>query len=266
MTNSASLSSCIQYTGNRETVYWEGRVVDNEEGFKRYMREVVGPRVTDTDSSFASEIRSLSTTQMETEFIERFLNAVHSPEDWEIGEAVAECALRDDTVRQVIWPWNTVRDRRTPRASLPGADLVGFQCENGKVTFLFGEVKTSSDRESPPRVMSGGSDGLPWQLEQNANRLDIQRALLQWLQARCRHAPFHELYRKATCRYFASEGKDLLLAGVLIRDTAPNERDLKERSIILSTKFDAPTRFDLIAWYLPIPIAQWSDLIQEVEP
>ena len=46
---------------------------------------------------------------------------------------------------RVDWPWNTVRNRRTPRASLPGADLVGFYRENDTVLLLFGEVKTSSD-------------------------------------------------------------------------------------------------------------------------
>ena len=53
-------------------------------------------------------------------------------EDWEVGEALAECALQHDSGREVHWPWNTVRDRRTPRASLPGTDLVGFwRAEHG---------------------------------------------------------------------------------------------------------------------------------------
>jgi hypothetical protein len=113
--------------------------------------------------------------------------------------------------------------------------------------------------------MKSGSNGLPWQLERNANRLDFQRSLLQWLQARCSHEPFNELYTKAASRFLNSEGKDLLIAGVLIRDTPPNELDLKKRGVELSAKFYAPTRFDLIAWYLPVPIAQWPSLVQEVE-
>ena len=266
MTNAITLSSWVQYSGNQKTVSWEGRVVDSVERFGWYMREVVRPRVADTNSSFDSELRGLATTKMETEFVKSLLKNVHKPLGWEIGETLAECAFRDDSGRQVIWPWNTVRDRRTPRASLPGADLVGFCRENEKVTFLFGEVKTSSDPETPPSVMSGGSDGLPWQLERNAKRLDIQRTLLQWLQARCRNEHFHELYKKAASRYLASEGKDLILAGILIRDTVPNELDLRARSIALSAKFDAPTRFDLVAWYLPLPIANWPNLVQEVEP
>ena len=92
----------------------------------------------------------------------------------------------------------------------------GFYCEDDTVLLLFGEVKTSSDSNTPPSVMSGGS-GMTWQLEQSATRLDIQHALLRWLHARCQDQPYRDLYRKAVKRYLASEGKELLLVGVLIR-------------------------------------------------
>ena len=37
------------------------------------------------------------------------------------------------------FPWNSDRDKRTPKASLPGADLVGF-IENGdEVVLVLGE-------------------------------------------------------------------------------------------------------------------------------
>ena len=265
MTNIADLDSRVQYSGNQGSVYWEGRVVDNADGFKSYMREVVHPRVADVESSFAYELRSLATTGMETKFVERLLNAVPSSKGWEVGEALAECALRDDSDRQVFWPWNTVRDRRAPRASLPGADLVGFYCEKEKVVLLFGEVKTSSNANAPPSVMNGGS-GMAWQLEKSATCLDIQHTLLKWLHARCRSHPYHDLYQKAVKRYLASEGKDLLLVGVLIRDTTPNEFDLKARGDTLSIQVKHPTHIELIAWYLPIPIADWPALFQEVAP
>ena len=167
MINGAGLNSSVAYSGNASSVRWEGRVVDDDDRFKRYMRETVYQRIADSESSFATNLRHLATTGMETTFVERLLNAVHSPEDWEVGEAFAECALRDDSGLQVYWPWNTVRDRRTPRASLPGADLVGFYCEENKVVFLFGEVKTSSDPSTPPGVMHGGS-GMVGQLKKNA--------------------------------------------------------------------------------------------------
>jgi hypothetical protein len=202
---------------------------------------------------------------MATEFIGKLLAAVPEPEGWEVGEALAECALQTDSGREVSWPWNTVCDRRTPRASLPGADLVGFLRTGAVVQLLFGEVKTSSDLDSPPNVMNGGS-GMAWQLEQSATRLDIQHALLRWLHARCQASPYRELYEEAVGRYLKSEGKDLILVGVLIRDTKPNEKDLRSRGEALSRKLGTSTRVDLIAWYLPVPIAQWPKLLQEEAP
>jgi hypothetical protein len=204
----------------------------------------------------------MATTGMATEFVEQLIKAVPNPKGWEVGEALAECALQQDAGRDVHWPWNTVRDRRTPRASLPGTDLVGFFRENDSVLLLFGEVKTSSDSSTPPNVMNGGS-GMTWQLEQSATRLDIQHALLKWLHSRCQLEPYRNLFERAVGRYLKSEGKELLLVGVLIRDTAPSELDLKSRGIALSKTLGKPTRIELIAWYLPVPIAEWPELLKE---
>jgi len=262
MTGTATLGSAVCYSGHVKSSSWEGRHVPDAERFKRFVREVVRPRVSDVASSFESDLRGLATTGMATEFVEHLLKAVPEPEDWDIGEALAECALQRDSGREVHWPWNTVRDRRTPRASLPGSDLVGFYRDGDSVLLLFGEVKTSSDAGTPPNVMNGGS-GMAWQLEQSATRLDIQHALLKWLHARCPSSPNRELYEKAVARYLKSEGKDLLLVGILIRDTAPSELDLKSRGHALSKKLSTSTRIELIAWYLPVPIADWPKLLKE---
>jgi hypothetical protein len=262
MTGTATLGSEVCYSGNAASARWEGRHVVDGSRFKRFVREVVGPRVSDVGSSFEPDLRGLATTGMATEFVERLLKAVPDPKGWEVGEALAECALQQDSGREVHWPWNTVRDRRTPRASLPGSDLVGFYREGASVLLLFGEVKTSSDAGTPPNVMNGGS-GMTWQLEQSATRLDIQHALLQWLHARCQAEPNRDLYEKAVGRYLESEGKELLLVGILIRDTAPSELDLKGRGQALAKRLGKPTRIELIAWYLPVPIAEWPTLLQE---
>lgn len=263
MTDTATLGSAICYSGRAMSANWEGRSVADGTRFKRFVREVVGPRVADVDSFFASDVRALATTGMATEFVEHLLQTVPEIEGWEVGEALAECALQQDSGREVHWPWNTVRDRRTPRASLPGTDLVGFYREGDSALLLFGEVKTSSDVTTPPNVMNGGS-GMAWQLEQSATRLDIQRALLQWLNARCRSHPYRDLDEKAVGRYLQSGGKELLLVGILIRDTAPSELDLKSRGQALSKKLDKATRIELIAWYLPVHIAEWPTLLREV--
>lgn len=260
--NTSGLSSNVCYSGTHKSASWQGRHVDDRARFVGFMRDVVRPRVTDDDASFESELRGLATTGMATEFVERLLKAVPTREAWEIGEALAECALAHDSGHEVHWPWNTVRDRRTPRASLPGTDLVGFYRNGATVLLLFGEVKTSADAGSPPNVMYGGS-GMAWQLEESAKRLDIQRTLLAWLQSRC-HSDLHrELYQSAVGRFLSSKGRELLIIGVLVRDTQPNEADLQSRGKALAQKLDFPTRVELFAWYLPVPIADWPGLLRE---
>lgn len=256
----------LTYSGKTGSVRWEGRFVDRREQFTHYLREVVRPHladVADEESPFSTELQGLATTGVETRFVEGLLRAVPEPEAWEVGEAFAECALRDDPDRDVHWPWNTVRDRRTPRASLPGADLVGFFRDGTNVFLLIGEVKTSSDAGTPPSVMSGAG-GMAGQLERMARRVDVQHALLQWLHARCRSPFYSGLFRQAVERYVASGGRSLMLIGVLLRDTSPSELDLKAPGERLARRLSEPTRVDLVAWYLPVSIDAWPALVREV--
>jgi len=264
LTSTASLASTVNYSGKTGSARWEGRLVEDAEVFTSFVRGVVRDRISDTASGFETDISGLASTGMSSEFVERLLAAVREPESWEIGEALAECALQHDSGLEVHLPWNTVRDRRTPRASLPGADLVGFVKDGETVLLLIGEVKTSSDANTPPNVMYGGS-GMTWQLQASATKLDIQHALLRWLQSRCRLAPYRELYEKAVHCFLSSEGRELLLMGILIRDTKPDERDLKGRARAMAEVIGDPTRIDLLAWYLPIVMTDWQDLLTAEE-
>ncbi len=143
--------------------------------------------------------------------------------------------------------------------------MVGFYTEDETVFLLLGEVKTSSDSNTPPGVMGGGG-GMTWQLEENATRIDVQHSLLIWLHSRCKSQPFRDLFKKAVERYLESEGKDFLLIGILIRDTPPSELDLKTRGVMLSTRLKDLKRVQLMAWYLPILIADWIPLLHEDLP
>jgi hypothetical protein len=256
------LSPEICYQGSVGSAQGVGCAVKNKSRFIAYIQDRVRERVEDADeqTSFASELRGMATTGMATEFVEKLLESVPEEKSWAIGEALAECILEDEDSREVCWPWNSVRDRRTPRASLPGADLMGFCKEGNEVFLLFGEVKTSSDLKAPPQVMNG-SGGMAWQLEEEATRLDIQHSLLKWLRCRCNEPEHKDLYHEAVQRYVSSEGKEILLVGLLLRDTQPDELDLKSRAKHLSEKLKAPTRIELHAWYLPIPIRDWATLL-----
>jgi hypothetical protein len=155
----------------------------------------------------------------------------------------------------VAWPWNENRDRKTPKASLPGADLVGLIGDDGDASFIFGEVKTSSDKNCPPGVMAGRS-GLAHQIDSLATTLSIQASLVRWLYARCKGTGFWPKFESACARYLKSRGTDIVLVGVLLRDTVPHEDDLRTRGVTLAG-IPAPTKVRLDAWYAPRPIGEW---------
>lgn len=107
-----------------------------------------------------------------------------------------------------------------------------------------------------------GSGGMEWQLKEEATRLDIQHALLKWLRARCQSAEHRALYRAAVHRYVQSFGREILLVGVLLRDTEPDERDVSARAKALAERLGEPTRIEITAWYLPVPIKDWPALLE----
>ena len=263
----AALAPKIRYSGSKDSAQWRGHVVVDEDRFKSYVAGRVKARMEDDEAQgqFAAELHGMATTGMATEFVETLLQAVSEEKSWAVGEALAECVLADDETREVCWPWNLVRDRRTPRASLPGADLVGFCKEGDAVLLLFGEVKTSSDASTPPNVMNG-SGGMAWQLKNEATDLNIQHALLKWLRARCASAEHQALYQAAVHRYVQSLGKEILLVGILLRDTEPNELDVTARAKVLAKSLGSPTRIEITAWYLPVPIKDWPALLHVGAP
>jgi hypothetical protein len=192
-----------------------------------------------------------------TDTLENLLQAETDRQPWEVGEALAECVLEE--VRGVRWPWNMERDKRTPKASLPGADIVGFLVEDDSVYLALGEVKTSFDDRRPPEVLYGRG-GMINQLDRLARDPALHMSLIKWLYARCKSTTFWPMYRQACDRYLRSGGRDIVLFGMLMRDREPHERDLEGRAQSLASQVVAPTRVELIAWYLPRPISQWPQI------
>lgn len=262
-----SLPATESFQGSTGSSSWRGRQVTDKPAFAGYLKKRVHPRLRDDDGTgpIDSALQALASTGMATTFLAKLLKAIPEPQGWEIGEALAECVLQDNFHDEVFFPWNTVRDRRTPRASLPGADLVGFLRRNEAVFLLFGEVKTSSDKSTPPNVMYG-SAGMVWQLEESATRLDVQGTLLVWLHRRCLTKDHQELFRSSVTRFLNSSGKDLLLVGVLVRDTTPDEKDVRARATALANALKSPTTTELVAWYLPEPISNWAAICKTVTP
>ncbi|WP_152568825.1 hypothetical protein [Microvirga sp. BSC39] len=211
------------------------------------------------EHDFEEELQALATTDMASDTIRNLLNSGREPLNWEIGEGIAECLLTDEL--GVVWPWNENRDQKTPGASLPGADLVGFLKSGDDVMFLFGEVKTSSDTSAPPNVLFGRS-GLVHQIDTLANATRVHFSLLKWLRARCTGNEFEPLYQEAATRYIHSKGRDIALAGILLRDTGVNEDDLRSRGEALVGVTQGVMRVRLDAWYLPRSVEDWGAIIK----
>lgn len=255
------VESCYPASGS----CWLGRRIQNAQEFEAFLKGKVKARVTDSEfqNDFEQDLEALATTQMATSTLTDILNESAPLLDWEIGEGIAECLLQSEL--GALWPWNENRDRKTPRASLPGADLVGIADEQGVPTLLFGEVKTSSENKKPPGVMSGRG-GLAHQIDDLVDSPNIHRSLLQWLYARCRGTPHWDKFQAACANYLASGGKRLLLAGILIRDTDPHEDDLRTRGEKFAARVDPAPKIRLDAWYTPRKIEEWPKMIQESQP
>lgn len=235
--------------------------ISDIESFRLYLHDRVRSRLEDSNQAltFDDDMRGLATTGMASDCLAELLAGPVNREGWHIGEALAECLLED--IEGAIWPWNLERDKRTPKASLPGADMIGFVRIDGRVLLLLGETKTSSDANSPPNVMNGRG-GMVQQLDRLATEISIHRSLLNWLHARCKDTQYWPLYQEAATHYLHSGGKLLVLCGMLMRDTPPAQTDLSSRAMWLGTKVTPPTSANLQAWYLPSPIRDWPALAQ----
>jgi hypothetical protein len=248
------MSEAVAYEDSDQQVSWQGISVADGDRFNSFMSNDVSSRLQDEEgaSEFTSYLRSLATTGFAIDSLNEILAAeIPEEREWAVGEAMAEAYLTRK--HNITWPWNMERDKRTPKASLPGADLVGFEICGQDVRLVLGEVKTSSDANTPPNVMNGRS-GMAHQIDKLASDLGLICQLLKWLWPRCKGSQYQSLFDAAVAVFLESGNKDVALFGVLIRDTAPNELDLKARGQSLAETLSAPSTCQLIALYLPCAI------------
>lgn len=250
----------LAYEGTHRVCSWSGHVVNADE--LGDLADAISERALDLAFSAAIEdhLRSVAQTAFAAEWIDEFIKSATptSVLDWQVGEAFAEAILeRDHGIR---FPWNTRRDERVPKASLPGADLVGLVTTAEGSLLVFGEVKSSSDGSAPPAVLVGKS-GMVQQLDRILDDRSLQLTLIKWLMARVSAATLGDAFNEALSRFVNSEGAAVKLIGALIRDTAPNEDDVSQRGRSLGEKAGAPGTVELLVWYLPLEMTAWTELV-----
>lgn len=199
------------------------------------------------------------------------IQALQNPEvdvqDFRIGEALAEVVLEDKF--KCRFYWNELRDARNPKGNKTGADLVGFiEIDNGEVLFLFGEVKTSSEKQSPPKLMKNPY-GLEKQLKDLYSDRNKRQILISYIHNKINlinDNNFKNDFATAIKNYYQRNNSTYMLYGVLVRDTRPDEKDLKQSFDNLNEEiFEKTIGLKLLAIYLPIPKEKWLNIINGLE-
>ncbi len=245
----------LSYHGAQGQVEWRGLHLNDGDTFDAFLSKEVAERLQDSEGAedFETHLRGLASTDFARNGLAAILAAdIPEERDWAVGEALAEAHLQQ--AHNLIWPWNMERDKRTPRASLPGADLVGFQVQGGATRLALGEVKTSRDPNAPPNVMNGRG-GMRHQIDELAHNLGLISRLLKWLQPRCKGTKHQASFDAAVALFLESGNRAVALFGVLVRDTLPEEQDLRPRAHALAASLQDPTTCHLTALYLPCAIA-----------
>jgi hypothetical protein len=251
------------YEHSEPNIQWKGLKVEHD-NFIELLNEKVKPRLNDDEGrdAFYSFLDGLDDIGFSAQNLSDLLDEDKSEtRDWAICESISEAWLECN--ESVIWPWNSDRDLKTPLASLPGADLVGFEDNSGVTTLVLGEVKASTDKNSPPNVMVG-KKGMIDQLEVLATDKRIRITLIKWLFVRCNKTVYEEKFVSAIQTMLAS--KDCLnvkLYGVLVRDTEHNKKDLENRAKALSKTLQSPQQCTLYCLYLPVDIKALPSLIEK---
>jgi hypothetical protein len=206
------------------------------------------------DETGTADLQAILTSVVTTDFSDKSLKRVLAnrvtPENWRVGEGLAEAFLVEH--RACEFPWPSGRDLKNPGASPAGTDLVGFQntgaAENTH-RFAFGEVKTSEQEAWPPSVMDG-RHGLKKQLEDLRDSTAVKDSLLKYLGHHVNGTSWFSRYQSAATRYLANPD-DVSLFGVLVRDVEPKREDLARRAGDLASGCPAETSIELRAMYLP---------------
>ncbi|MCK9482480.1 MAG: hypothetical protein M0R38_12130 [Bacteroidia bacterium] len=247
-----------------ECVTWRGKKFDDNEKFDKFLKVEVANKVIDKigRDKFIGFINSLSITGLSSNNIKNYLSVNNSAlPGWKVSEALAETFLEME--QQIVFPWSNVRDYKNPSANLAGSDIVGLYERENKWMFVFGEVKSSSEKKYPPQVMSNKKEHMGGQLDSIIKEEDAKFNLIKWLYFRVKNTDFFESYQNAVLTYVESESKHFLMVGVLVRDTEVDENDLSKLGNKLRNEINLPTKCNLIALYLPWDLKHLANKVSQ---
>ncbi|EJE4156354.1 hypothetical protein [Vibrio parahaemolyticus] len=200
-------------------------------------------------------LAGLVTTDFEQIELAEVLAEEYEFEDWLVGEAIAEAFVAKRG--RCEYPWPTSRDLKNSNASPAGCDLTGLQLLDDQelpYRFSFGEVKTSYDQNSPPSVMTS----LGNQLFGLRDDKGVKNDLVKYLGLHATGKPWQFKFQSAAKRYVQSQGTDIAVYGVLVRDTEPREADIRGRARALSV--DCPPETDIELHAIHIPTGEITNL------
>lgn len=198
-------------------------------------------------ADLASLLSGLPDTDFKPAALRGLLSDSKTPENWRVGEALAEAYLVEH--RDCTFPWPDGRDERKSGSSLPGADLVGFKGDGADSRFAFGEVKTSSEKKYPPGAMHGET-GLKQQLEDLRDKLELRSDLVKYLGHRAMNASWKVKFQQAATKYL-KDSADIAVFGVMVRDVTPNQDDIRVRVSKLGSGSPQGMVVELLVIYLP---------------
>lgn len=255
----------ISYSYESSNSRYEGVIFD-QTYIEDYLKTKVSAKYYDLECTeiLVKDFSSIDKTGFSKNILEEVFSVEPDLKNWKIGECITECYLEDN--HKIRFHYEPSRDAKNPEGNLHGADIVGFSELEDETIFVFGEVKTSTDTNSPPGVMSGRS-GMICQLENIKDEDSIKQLLIRWLafkvQGKDDTDPFRKDFIDALKTYFKSEKKKLKLVGVLLRDTSPNPKDLKSRYENFIQDMDPKMFLSLSAIYFSIQIDNLSNYLKK---
>lgn len=261
MIMAAGINWVPKYDSENSHIKVAGFFVESEEECRSFFIKRVSAKLAETDGAeeLKQHLFEMETTGFDLHGLIEQVEASPQAKDWEIGEALAEVVLEDNY--EGMFPWPTGFDKRAKKASLPGPDLVGFQ-RHSAPRFVFGQVKSSSEKRTPPQVINKAKDCLRNQMFQLVHCNADQQQLISWLLVRMRETDWEQAFNEALRRY--SEG-DFWLVGMLISGNRETKEDDLARICSEIDHQPGNGEVHLLGFYLPFLKEQWVKLIYDEE-